>query len=81
MRRKALESRAAGSAYLYSTSKMCLFIVGNNQTKGAIMEYEITIRYSVDSDDTTVNDAISALLDNTLPYMVDNVSIKFDTTW
>jgi hypothetical protein len=60
---------------------MCLFIVGNNQTKGAIMEYEITIRYSVDSDDTTVNDAISALLDNTLPYMVDNVSIKFDTTW
>jgi hypothetical protein len=43
------------------------------------MEYEITIRYSVDSDDTTVNDAISAILDNTLPYMVDNVSIHWDT--
>ena len=43
------------------------------------MDYEITIRYSVDGDDTTVNDAINALLDNTLPYMVDNVSIKFDT--
>lgn len=43
------------------------------------MDYEITIRYSVDSDDTTVNEAISAILDNTLPYMVDNVSIHFDT--
>jgi len=43
------------------------------------MEYEITICYSVDSDDTTVNDAIRALLDNTLPYMVDNISINFNT--
>ena len=41
------------------------------------MDYEITIRYSVDSNDTTVNDAINALLDNTLPYMVDVIVDAF----
>ena len=43
------------------------------------MNYQIVIRYSTDTNDTSVTDAIKALLDNTLPYMVDNVSIKFDT--
>jgi hypothetical protein len=40
-----------------------------------IMETEIKITYTTDNPD--INDAIQAILDNTLPYMVDNVDISF----
>lgn len=43
------------------------------------MDVVITIKYSTDSDDTGVNESISSILENTLPYMVDNISIHFDT--
>lgn len=42
------------------------------------MNYQIVIRYSTDTNDTSVTDAIKALLDNTLPYMVDNVNININ---
>jgi hypothetical protein len=42
------------------------------------MNFQITIRYSVDSTDYSVNNSINAILENTLPYMVDNVDIHFD---
>jgi len=41
-----------------------------------IMDTRITITYT--SDDLDVNQAIQAILDNTLPYMVDNVDIYFE---
>lgn len=40
------------------------------------METEIKITYTTDNPD--INDAIQAILDNTLPYMVDNVDIYFE---
>jgi hypothetical protein len=40
------------------------------------MDYKITITYSTDNDYLTEN--IQALLDNTLPFMVDNVKINLD---
>ena len=40
------------------------------------MDYKITITYQTDNDYLTKN--IQALLDNTLPFMVDNVKIKFE---
>ena len=43
------------------------------------MDVVITIKYSTDSDDTAVNESINSILENTLPYMVDNISIHFDT--
>lgn len=47
------------------------------------MDVVVTINYSSDDYDfetgkSDVNESISALLENTLPYMVDNVSIEFD---
>lgn len=42
------------------------------------MDVVVTIQYTTDSNDTSVNDSIMAILENTLPYMVDNVSIDFD---
>lgn len=46
------------------------------------MNVVVTIRYTTDEwDDSgfhTVNDSIGLLLQNTLPYMVDNVEITFD---
>jgi len=40
------------------------------------MDYKITITYSTDNDYLTEN--IQALLENTLPFMVDNVKINLD---
>ena len=40
------------------------------------MDYKITITYSTDNDYLTEN--IQALLDSTLPFMVDNVKINLD---
>lgn len=42
------------------------------------MNVVVTVRYSTDSNDTDVNESIAAILNHTLPYMVDNVSIHFD---
>ena len=42
------------------------------------MDVVVTIQYTTDSNDTSVNDSIMAILENTLPYMVDNVDINFD---
>ena len=41
------------------------------------MDYQITITYSTDND--YLNENISALLENSLPFIVDNVKIHFDT--
>jgi hypothetical protein len=46
------------------------------QIAGNKMEYQITINYSTDND--YINENIQALLENTLPFMVDNVKIHFD---
>lgn len=40
------------------------------------MDVVVTIRYQTDNED--VNTSVSQILDNTLPYMADNVSIFFD---
>jgi len=40
------------------------------------MDVTITINYSTDNEE--VNEAIGAILDNTLPYMVDNVDVDFE---
>jgi len=40
------------------------------------MNFQITINFSTDNADTL--DSIKALLENSLPYMVDNVEINFD---
>lgn len=40
------------------------------------MDVVVTIRYSTDNHD--VSQSISEILDNTLPYMVDNVSVHWD---
>ena len=40
------------------------------------MDVIVTIRYSTDNED--VNQSVSEILDNTLPYMVDNVSVHWD---
>jgi hypothetical protein len=40
------------------------------------MDYKITITYQTDNDYLTEN--IQALLDNTLPFMVDNVKVHFE---
>ena len=40
------------------------------------MDYKITITYSTHNDYLTEN--IQALLDNTLPFMVDNVKTHFE---
>ena len=40
------------------------------------MDVRITITYSTDNLD--VNEAVEAILDNTLPYMADNVDIDFE---
>lgn len=40
------------------------------------MDVVITITYSTDNDEA--NHSISEILNNTLPYMVDNVEIFFD---
>lgn len=37
----------------------------------------VSIRYKV--DDPAVNDSVAVLLENTLPFMADNVTIHFDT--
>jgi len=46
------------------------------------MDYVLTIKYSTDSaqarHDEGVNTSILAVLDNTLPYMVNNVDILLD---
>lgn len=47
------------------------------------MDVTLTITYSTDealdgSGFPTVHDSVAALLDNTLPYMVDNVHFRFD---
>ena len=39
------------------------------------MDVRVTIQFSTD-DDVTL-DAVGAILDNALPYMVDNVDIKW----
>ena len=44
--------------------------------KGYIMDILVTIRYSTDNED--VNASVSQILENTLPYMADNVEILFD---
>lgn len=46
------------------------------------MNVTVTIKYTTDegldgSGFPTVHDSIASLLDNTLPYMVDNVSVHF----
>ena len=41
------------------------------------MDVVVTICYSTDDED--VNASVSQILDNTLPYMADNVEIYFDT--
>lgn len=40
------------------------------------MDVVVTITYSTDNEN--VNESISQILDNTLPYMADNVDIFFD---
>ena len=48
------------------------------------MDVTVTIKYSTSdaafdgSGFDTVNDSVYAILSNTLPFMVDNVSINFD---
>lgn len=41
------------------------------------MNTTITIRYT--TDDATIADNINAILTNVLPYMVDNVTIRFES--
>lgn len=41
------------------------------------MDVVVTIKYSTDNED--VNASVSEILENTLPYMADNVEIHFDT--
>ena len=41
------------------------------------MDYQITITYSTDND--YLNENIANLLENSLPFIVDNVKIYFDT--
>ena len=41
------------------------------------MDYQITITYSTDND--YLNENIATLLENRLPFIVDNVKIHFDT--
>jgi hypothetical protein len=41
------------------------------------MDYQITITYSTDND--YLNENIATLLENSLPFIVDNVKIHFDT--
>lgn len=48
------------------------------------MNIVVTITYSTDDYDydtgeSEVNNAVAALLESALPYMVDNVAINFDT--
>lgn len=40
------------------------------------MDIIVTIRYSTDNPD--VSQSVATVLENTLPYMVDNVDIYFD---
>lgn len=40
------------------------------------MDVRITITYN--TDNTECNEAIDCILQNTLPYMVDNVDIDFE---
>jgi hypothetical protein len=40
------------------------------------MDVRVTVIYS--TDNIEVNEAIEAILDNTLPYMVDNVEVHFE---
>lgn len=40
------------------------------------MDVTITIQYSTDNED--VNGSVNELLENTLPYMADNVTIDFE---
>lgn len=48
------------------------------------MNVTVTIKYSTSdaafdgSGFETINDSVNAILSNTLPFMVDNVSIHFD---
>jgi hypothetical protein len=41
------------------------------------MNYKVTINFETDGEE--VLESIKALLESTLPYMVDNVNIYFDT--
>lgn len=43
------------------------------------MDIEITIRYTTETPEL-VNDSVAAILENTLPFMADNVEIHFDTS-
>lgn len=38
--------------------------------------HKVTVYYSTDNDD--VNESIKAIIDNTLPFMVDNVSYEIE---
>ena len=40
------------------------------------MDVEVTIRYTTDDEDANLS--IGEILNHTLPYMVDNVTIHFD---
>lgn len=42
------------------------------------MRYEFTLTFETESDETVPN-AVYALLYNTLPYMADNVTIRYTT--
>jgi len=42
------------------------------------MNTTITIEYSTDDNSTDINDSVASILNNTLPYMADNVTIHFD---
>ena len=48
------------------------------------MQIKITATYDTDStlDEVDgVNDSISKILWNSLPYMVDNLDVKFEVVW
>lgn len=42
------------------------------------MDVVITIEYSTDNGEE-INNSVATILENTLPYMADNVTIHFDT--
>ena len=42
------------------------------------MEVKVTITYSTDNPEL-INESVAALLENSLPFMADNVTIVFDT--
>lgn len=56
----------------------------HQQKRTEDMNVTVTIKYSTSdaafdgSGFETINDSVNAILSNTLPFMVDNVSIHFD---